>query len=65
MGSFRWICDQLAIEPSWIRRQMMTVIRSDQVAKERIGSFSAARLQSVFNGADEYTLQCASDLLSA
>jgi len=65
MGSFRWICDELDVEPSWIRRQMMATRNFDQAAKEASGRVSLARLQNMFDAADEYTADCVGDLLSA
>ena len=63
-GSYLWVCDLLELEPSWVRRRMIRVLSSGD-GKQGEGAFSSARLAAVLEGADKYTLQCASDLLSA
>ena len=65
VGSFRWICDELELEPSWIRRKMFALINSDQVGRDGTGRVSLLRLQGLFDGADHYTVDRVSDLLSA
>jgi hypothetical protein len=65
VGSFLWICDQLEVEPSWIRRRMVAQIHSDQVGKDGAGRVSLLKLQGLFDGADRYTVGRVSDLLSA
>ena len=65
VGSFLWICDQLEVEPSWIRRRRVAQIHSDQVGKDSEGRLSLSRLQVMFNGEDRYTANCVADLLSA
>jgi hypothetical protein len=64
-GSFLWICDELELDPSWIRRRMTAEIHSDRVGKEGDGRVSLLRLQVMFEGADRYTADCVADLLSA
>ena len=64
IGSYLWVCDLLELEPSWIRRRMIRVLNSG-VGKQGEGAFSVARLAAVLEGADEYELELASDLLSA
>jgi hypothetical protein len=65
VGSFLWICDELELEPSWIRRRMVAQIHSDQVGKEGAGWCSVSRPQRMFNKSDQYTADCVADLLSA
>jgi len=65
VGSFLWICDELELEPSWIRRRMVAQIHSDQVGRDGAGRVGLLRLQVMFEGADRYTVDCVSDLLSA
>jgi hypothetical protein len=65
VGSFLWVCDQLELEPSWIRRRMAAQIHSDQVAKDGAGRISLLRLQGRFKGEERYTASCVRDLLSA
>lgn len=65
VGSFLWVCDQLEVEPSWIRRRMAAQIHSDQVGKHGDGRLSLSRLQVMFKGEDRYTANCVADLLSA
>jgi len=65
VGSFLWICDELGVEPSWIRRKMFALINSDRVGKDGAGRCSLSRLQSMFDGTDDYTVGRVSDLLSA
>ena len=65
VGSFLWICDELELEPSWIRRKMFALINSDRVGRDGAGRVSLLRLQVMFEGADHYTVDCVSDLLSA
>ena len=50
MGSYLWVCDLLDLETSWIRPAH---------------AFSTARRAAVLEGADEYELELACDLLSA
>jgi hypothetical protein len=65
VGSFLWVCDQIELEPSWIRRKMFALINSDQVGRDGAGRVSLLRLQGLFDGADDYTADRVSDLLSA
>jgi len=65
VGSFLWICDELELEPSWIRRKMFALINSDQVRRDGAGRCSLSRLQRMFSKSDEYTLNSVPDLLSA
>ena len=65
VGSFLWICDELELEPSWIRRKMFALINSDQVGRDGAGRVSLLRLQGLFDGADHYAVDRVSDLLSA
>jgi hypothetical protein len=44
---------------------MVAQIHSDQVGKEGAGWCSRSRLRDMFHGADTYTVNCVSDLLSA
>ena len=52
VGSLLWICDELELEPSWIRRKMFALINSDQVGRDGAGRVSLLRLQGLFDGAD-------------
>jgi hypothetical protein len=65
VGSFLWICDELELEPSWIRRKMFALINSNQVGRDGAGRCSLLRLQGLFGGADDYAMNRVSDLLSA
>jgi hypothetical protein len=35
VGSFRWICDELELEPSWIRRRLVALINFDDVRVDK------------------------------
>jgi hypothetical protein len=48
IGSFLWVCDQLEVEPSWIRRKMFALINSDRVGNHGAGRLSLLRLQGLF-----------------
>ena len=64
-GSYLWVCDQIELEPSWIRRKMFALINSDRVGKDGAGRVSLLRLQGMFDGADPYAVDRVADLLSA
>ena len=66
MGSYLWVCDLIDLEPSLIRRRMIRVLNTGEVGKQGEGAFSTAGgFAAVLEGADEYELELASDLLSA
>ena len=64
IGSFVWTCQQLEIHPSWIRGRMRTFLESDRM-KSGKRHFTAENVERFLSSADSYTLECASDLLSA
>ena len=62
VGSFLWVCDELELEPSWIRRRMAALINSKQVDRDGAGRVSLLRLQIMFKGEDRYS-HCFEDSL--
>ena len=53
-GSFLWACDAAGLEPCWIRRRLKDAIGSTQAGKDGAGRVTFARLQQMFEGADDY-----------
>jgi len=48
VGSFLWVCDQIELEPPWIRRKKFALINSDRVGRDGAGWCSISRLRSMF-----------------
>ena len=66
LGSFLWICDELGLSPSWLRRRMMFSLSTDQTIKGSFGDqLTVSRVKSVVDGADDTDAALMADLLSA
>jgi hypothetical protein len=52
LGSYLWICDELGLSPSWLRRRMMLSIATDQMTKGGFGDqLTVSRVKAVVDGA--------------
>ena len=64
VSSFRWICDELGLSPSYLRRRLMAIINSGHMTKRDFGTrLSVSNALQINAGSESFTEQAVKDAI--